>query len=282
MKKALLSVKLDAQKILIFRMDNQASSDIVNLDSSNEVTPVEVEIAPLNAGQPATESDVGSHFKDMSWRDGAEVLADAADFIPGLGSLIKASVGLGDYSPEARLKEKQFKWVIQKVAEISHKIDILLQKLPPDEQIEAADVAAIINATMKASEKTADAKKRKLLKNAVVNAFDIEQYQAGLTLRLFSILEDVEYGDIVTLRQISEATSDVKFNHNGKSTKIDIKHEGSMIHHHIKVLEKLDLIKNNGRSNSYKEPSNYFIVMNKIGEKLLNFISSPKRISEKY
>lgn len=123
--------------------------------------------------------------------------------------------------------------------------------------------------------------KRKLLKNAVVNAFDIEQYQAGLTLRLFSILEDVEYGDIVTLRKISEATSDVNFNHNGKSTKIDIKHEGSMIHHHIKVLEKLDLIKNNGRTNSFKEPSNYFIVMNKIGEKLLNFISSPKRMSEK-
>lgn len=225
-------------------MDNQqASSDIVNQESIIEVTSVEVEIAPLDAGQPPTESDVGSHLKNMSWRDGAEVLADAADFIPGLGSLIKATVGLGDYSPEARLKEKQFKWVIQKVGEISHKIDILLKRLSPDEQIEAADVAAIINAAMKASEKTADAKKRKLLKNAVVNAFDVEQYQAGLTLRLFKILENVEYGDVEILRKIYQ--KNIQENNGAQIGILKSNNSygiGDMLFHHLKILEEQDLI----------------------------------------
>jgi hypothetical protein len=116
--------------------------------------------------------------------------------------MVLVGLGLGKYSPDERLKDKQFKWVVSEIEKISHKINILIQKLPPDEQIEAADVAAIINAAMKASEKTADAKKRKLLKNAVVNAFDIEQYQEGMTLRLFSIFEDVEYGDVEMLHRV--------------------------------------------------------------------------------
>ena len=254
-------------------MDNSASSDIVNQDSNIEVTPVETEIAPLNAGQPPTKSDVGSHLKDMSWRDGAEVLADAADFIPGLGSLIKASVGLGDYSPEARLKERQFKWVIQKVGEISHKIDILIQKLPPDEQIEAADVAAIINAAMKASEKTADAKKRKLLKNAVVNAFDIEQYQEGMTLRLLSILENVEYGDVEMLRNVylknvkETSGTQIKTLKSNASSGV-----GDILFHHLKILEDQDLIVMWNKGSPLGVGSQGVTIISKLGEVFLEFV----------
>ena len=253
-------------------MDNQAS-DIVNQDSNIEATEVEVEIAPLNASQPPTESDVGSHLKDMSWRDGAEILADAADFIPGLGSLIKASVGLGDYSPEAQLKEKQFKWVVQKVGEISHKIDILIQKLPPDEQIEAADVAAIINAAMEASEKTADAKKRKLLKNAVVNAFDIEQYQAGLTLRLFSILANIEYGDVEILRIIRHKNIKETNGTQMKSLKSNNSSGiGDILFHHLKVLEGQDLIVMWNKGNPLGSGNQSVIKISDIGERFLKFV----------
>ena len=254
-------------------MDNQTSSDIVNQDSNIGVTPVETEIAPLNAGQPPTESDVGPHLKDMSWRDGAEVLADAADFIPGLGSLIKATVGLGDYSPEALLKEKQFKWVIQKVGEISHKIDILLQKLPPDEQIEAADVAAIINAAMKASEKTADAKKRKLLKNAVVNAFDIAQYQAGMTLRLFTVLEKVEYGDVEMLRKIHQQNLvEQKATHIGTLKSNTSSGIGDILFHHLKILEEQDLIVMWNHSNPLGAGNQGVTLISDLGEKFLEFV----------
>ena len=263
-------------------MDNQASSNIVNQDSSIEATEVET-LPPLpttQASEPPTKANLGSHLKDMSWRDGVDILADAADFIPGLGSFIKASVGTGDYSPDARLKEKQFKWAVEEIAKISHKIDILIQKLPPDEQIEAADVAAIINAAMKASEKTADAKKRKLLKNAVVNAFDIEQYQAGMTLRLFKILENVEYGDVIILRKIVEiagyqSNSIVMFRdfigQGDNSNKKDIRF------YHLEILynQKLILVWNTSFPLGLEEARGC-MQLTEIGEKFLEFIKEPE------
>ena len=256
-------------------MDNPTSSDIVDQDSNIEATEVET-LPPLpttQASSPPTKSNLSSHYKDMSWRNGAEILANAADFIPGLGTAIKAGVGLGDYSPDARLKEKQFKWAVEEIAKISHKIDILLQKLPPDEQIEAADVAAIINAAMKASEKTADAKKRKLLKNAVVNAFDVEQYQEGLTLRLFKILEQVEYGDVEVLKQVLEES---KKQAKGSLIEFNVNRKGSMKEHHLGILINLTLISEYGTT--YKERERYHkIVISEMGERLLDFISKPEQ-----
>jgi hypothetical protein len=239
-------------------MDNSASTDIVNQDSDIKATELGT-LPPLpttQATEPPTESDLGSHLDEKtSWRDGAEVILSAADIIPipGVGTAIKAvisaSLGLGKYSPDERLKDKQFKWVVSEIEKISHKINILIQKLPPDEQIEAADVAAIINAAMKASEKTADAKKRKLLKNAVVNAFDIEQYQEGMTLRLFSIFEDVEYGDVEMLHRVFQKkgtntpASDYKntdsLSKSGNSASTDM---CDISVHHLEILRRQDLI----------------------------------------
>ena len=258
-------------------MDNQVSG-IINQDSDVEAIEVET-LPPLSttqASSPPTKADLGSHFKDIGSREALELLANAADFIPGLGTAIKAGVGLGDYSPDALLKEKQFKWAVEEIAKISHKIDILIQKLLPDEQIEAADVAAIINAAMKASEKTADAKKRKLLKNAVVNAFDIEQYQAGLTLRLFEILKNIEYGDIVILRKIVEiagyqSNSTVMFRdfigQGDKTNKKDIRF------YHLEILynQKLILVWNTSFPLGLEEARGC-MQLTEIGEKFLEFI----------
>ena len=239
--------------------DNSSSSDILRQDSVIEATEVKTLPALFNtkASSPPTEADLGSHLnEEASWRDAAEVILSAADVIaiPVLGAAIKevvsAGVGLGKYSPNERLKNKQFNWVINEIGKISHRIDILLNKLPSDEQIEAADVAAIINSAMKASEKTADAKKRQLLKNAVVNSFDIEQYQQGLTLRLFKILEEVEYGDV----QILSVVKEINVEGIGYSEKYEIKSLlknlqnenssgiGNIFYHHLEILEKQNLV----------------------------------------
>lgn len=256
-------------------MDNQASG-ITNQDSE----AIEVETLPPlptnQASEPPTKSDLGSHYKNISSREALELLANAADFIPGLGTAIKAGIGLGDYSPDARLKEKQFKWAVEEITKISHKIDILIQKLPPSEQMEAADVAAIINAAMKASEKTADAKKRKLLKNAVVNAFDVKQYQQGLTLRLFKILEGVEYGDVEILCQIMKTAKNKE--HSQVHIKSFLENESfgirSLKLHHVEILEEYSLIKIWGRLPN--EPLGVggqgYIQVSELGEKFLEFV----------
>jgi hypothetical protein len=182
-----------------------------------------------------TESQVNSHLKEMNWRDGAEILAEAANSIPGLGQFIKAIVGLGKYSPEERLKDKQFKWVLEQVPEISNKLDALLTQLPLEDRPEPADVAAIINAAMEVSQKTAGSKKRQLLKNAVVNSFSIAQYQEGLTLRLFSILQDVEYGDCELLKQIATESNPLIVKSLATS-------DNSLTYHHLDVIYKLGLV----------------------------------------
>lgn len=263
-------------------MDNSASTDIVNQDSDIKATELET-LPPLpttQATEPPTESDLSSHLDEKaSWRDAAEVILSAADIIPipGVGAAIKAvvslSLGLGKYSPDERLKDKQFKWVVSEIGKISHKIDILIQKLPPDEQIEAADVAAIINAAMKVSAKTADAKKRKLLKNAVVNSFDIEQYQEGLTLRLFSILENVEYGDVEILRQICQKNIKEKDGTHISTLKIlPSSGIGDILYHHLKILEEQDLIVMWNKANPLGAGSQGVTKISDLGEKCLEFI----------
>ncbi len=260
-------------------MDNQTSSDIVNQNSRIEATPVET-VPPIDSTQPPTKSDLGSHLdEEASWRDATEVILSAADIIPipGVGAAIKAvvsaGIGLGEYSPEKRLKEKQFKWVVEEIAKISHKIDILIQKLPPGEQIEAADVAAIIHAAMKASEKTADAKKRKLLKNAVVNAFDIEQYQAGLTLRLFKILENVEYGDVEMLRKIYQKNikepNGIQIGTLKSNSSSGI---GDILFHHLEILEEQKLIVMWNKLNPLGSGNQGVARISDLGEKFLEFI----------
>lgn len=65
-----------------------------------------------------------------------------------------------------------------------------------------SDLVALLEAGFEVWKKNADARKRKLLGNALRNAFDPKQYEEGLTLRLFSILKDLEYGDIWALREV--------------------------------------------------------------------------------
>lgn len=65
-----------------------------------------------------------------------------------------------------------------------------------------SDLVALLEAGFEVWKKNADARKRKLLGNALRNAFDPKQYEEGLTLRLFSILRDLNYGEIYVLREL--------------------------------------------------------------------------------
>ena len=181
---------------------NQESS------STGAILPTVIQAEAKETQSAPSEADLSSHLKDLGWQDGSELLGEAVSGIPVFGSAIKKLIeigtGTGKYSPEQRLVTLNWKWLLEQVEDIQNRLDILLEKLPEKEQPQPADIAAVMKAIIDVSEKTADYRKRRLLKHALVNAFDIEQYRAGLTLRLVAILKDLEYGDVEFLGRISK------------------------------------------------------------------------------
>lgn len=172
--------------------------------SSSAITP-DV-LPPERDSRKVPTTDDLPPSPDFSWKDGKEVLVEALGrFSPELQKYASIKLEIGDYSQESRLQVLQWKWLLEQTVEIRDKLDELLTKLSDEEKPEPADIAAIVQAVTEASEKTADYKKRRLLKNALVNAFDIEQYKNGMTLRLISILKKLEYGDVAMLGNIYKA-----------------------------------------------------------------------------
>lgn len=241
--------------------------------SSSEIVDSKVVLSTDQSDNNApVESDLGSPLKDLTWRDGAEILADAANLIPLAGPMLatasKKVCGLGEHSPKERLKEKQFEWLIAQVSEILKKLDVLA-KLPKDERPEAADVAATIEAALEVSRKTADAKKRRLLRNAIVNAFDVEQYQTGLTLRLFSILQEVEYGEVELLRRIADASDAVGI----KS--LEPYNPAALTYHHLEILGKQNLVQiwNRETTTPLGMNTNSHTRITELGRRFLQFVA---------
>ncbi len=62
-----------------------------------------------------------------------------------------------------------------------------------------SNIAVIFAEYGKARNRTADTKKARLLFAALVHAFDADIYQEGITLSLFKILADLDYGDVHVL-----------------------------------------------------------------------------------
>ena len=237
----------------------------------------EVEVLPPETVYPAAKSELDSHYKEIGWNNVKEVVADAFKLIPGLDKAIDYVMGTGEYSSENRLKEKQFKWLLEETARISQKLNILMTELPEDERPEPADVAAIMEAALKVSRKTAGSDKRKLLKNAVINSFDLDQYQNGLTLRFFSILENVEYGDVEQLRKINAMRENNTYGVSNATLHPSQNAErGALVWHHLKILEKQDLIFTWNQDGVIGSSQYGYCKVNDLGKKFLEFLRQPE------
>ncbi len=79
-----------------------------------------------------------------------------------------------------------------------------------------SDLGAVLEASFKVWKANADARKRKLLGNALLNAFDPKQYEEGQTLRLLEILAQLNYGDIQKLRDFKEQLDALPKDGNGR------------------------------------------------------------------
>lgn len=162
-----------------------------------------------------------------------------------------------------------------------------------------SDLAALVDASSKVWKRNADARKRKLLRNALLNAFDPKQYAEGLTLRLLGILEDLEYGDVWVLRTMREQFDKWPRDKNGtllvtaddlKSARehgdtvvpirIDDVRQGSLIDDHIKRLDghrlvypqhKGWLLNGKSENSALKVP-----LPSAMGERLLALLAEPE------
>lgn len=156
-----------------------------------------------------------------------------------------------------------------------------------------SDLAALLDASFKVWQATADAKKRKVHRNALRNAFDPKQYEEGLTLRLLGILETLTYGEVWTLHQLRDQlatlsrrgsayvlTDEVRLAAKVPFRRMDLE-EGSLQAEHIRRLRDAGLCLN--RLTNYwpneRPPSSQtdFIVLTELGERLLVLTANPPR-----
>jgi len=161
--------------------------------------------------KPPTLEDVPEHKPNPH-----ELIEAGIQCIPYVGKFISEiysnAMQTGKHSPDEQLIKSQFQWLIDQIPSIQKKLDLLLERLSPEEYPESSDIGAIFEAAIKASKKTADFKKRKLLKNALTNSFSEEQYKKGISLLLFEIIEDLTYSHITILNKLAEYGTTEDFN----------------------------------------------------------------------
>lgn len=134
-----------------------------------------------------------------------EMVVEAAGAAhPGLGLIAKM---LRPFSSQAAIERgigevQLLGWIDQAATSaVEANINRLIaegQKVTPD------DLHAALKGVLQASESTIGADKRELLKRALVNAFDPELYKQGLAARVFKALAEVEYQDVLLLRDLSK------------------------------------------------------------------------------
>lgn len=157
-----------------------------------------------------------------------DLLLEAISMEPHIGPVLKKLIEQitkrGEYSQSEKNKEMQWSWLLHSVAGMSASIEILIKDLEQQSEWPTPDdISSILSAANRISKKTADAKKRRLLQQAIVNAFDSELYRQGIVLRLMKLLEDLQYGEIELLERILSAEADADrefgiFKHSKSST----------------------------------------------------------------
>ncbi|MCZ7681536.1 MAG: hypothetical protein M5U28_23165 [Sandaracinaceae bacterium] len=118
------------------------------------------------------------------------------------GELLKAAVekfeGATDRLERAAEHEKA-RALEDAVPELAARIERLRAQIE-DERDLVSNLRALLHAWSRAWDRSGDSKKHRVLMAALVKGLDRESYKSGLTLRLFRILEDLDYPEIQFLR----------------------------------------------------------------------------------
>lgn len=149
-------------------------------------------------------------FLDAGVSAGIEVaLQGATTPVPvlrAIGMFFKAAAG---ETPTERLIEAER---AERRAAISRRADELqanIAKLVRDGvPVNLSDFIRVTEHASKAWSQAADAKKRSLIEDALVNSFDPELYESGLLNTLWGCIDRLSYGDLVLLRAFVDARPD--------------------------------------------------------------------------
>lgn len=137
---------------------------------------------------------------------GASIATGAlGGFIVGSFEAFGALDAVRDFfgGPDRRLRDAIEADVRSDAEEAAPVIDAAVAKLGPQERPTAADYAAVFELFARAHVRAVDPRKRAMLKAALGNAFDRELYLKGMTKRLLTMLDDLDYGDLATLAKVA-------------------------------------------------------------------------------
>lgn len=117
-------------------------------------------------------------------------------------------IGAGRKALEAAQDAESLRALHERTAELVDRIRALEERGTPPR---AGDVAGVIATYLDAARSAVDDRKRRVLTNAVVNAFDPELHDLAITRGLFGILERLDYAEIHLLARIAEAQQGTKW-----------------------------------------------------------------------
>ena len=124
-----------------------------------------------------------------------------AEGAKGLASAALDLISTPDDRLRAALAAEQGGAVAAVRPELEQKIEQLIE-MGTDQAAMMSNMVAIFTGWEHAWRRCTDAKKRRLLMAALLNSFDQETYEDGLTASLFSMLAELDYGDLWTLKAI--------------------------------------------------------------------------------
>lgn len=156
----------------------QIAVGIVTLDVPKVVEGAAT-VLGLETNASAVQKYVAAEFEEFVYAELRRLSGESECFTLRLGTFEQ--------------RQAKMQWVVE---EFEHRLGTL--------EARPSDLAALLDASYKVWQSTADAKKRNLLGNALRNAFDPKLYDEGLTLRLLSILRDLDYGDVHVLKRMRE------------------------------------------------------------------------------
>jgi hypothetical protein len=150
-------------------------------------------------GTAITKLGEGASFDQMSGAALVTLLAQSAkEAVPHVVELMKSTPA--DRQLAAAVVQADFAAAVESVRpQLEEKLEALLGDEKVDKAGLGTNAAVIADAARRARARTADARKARVIMAAMVNAFDRDAYEAGLTVRLLGLLESLDYGEIRTL-----------------------------------------------------------------------------------
>jgi hypothetical protein len=176
-------------------------------------------------------------------------------------------------SMEEALEEDAWEFVNEAATHV-HQVMNSWEGVPEDERPKPAEIGAILHEAVKAARGAVNGKKRRLLRNAVVNAFSRQAYEDGFARRLFRILDELEYGDVHVLQELAKIEEDSRIHLTTFAGA-----QGSERRHHIGILATHGLVV--VRANTTGTPGSVdaaqgFVRASEFGRRLLKFVGEPE------